>query len=137
VFYRSLHNPAVQKYVVNRCLTEDAISRIVCELNKIRWHDMYRMDNCNDQANFFYSNIHSVVDRVAPMEIIPVKSTDRPWATTYFKRLVGRRAVAFTCGNQALFRNLRNRVNRVSRSLKKQNYLDKIEQLKSGNPSHW
>jgi hypothetical protein len=42
-----------------------------------------------------------------------------------------------TAPNQALFRNLRNRVNRVCKSLKKQYYLDKIEQLKTGNPSHW
>jgi hypothetical protein len=79
---------------------------------------MYRMDDCNYQANFFYSIINSVGDRVAPMEIISVKSTDRLWVTTYFNRFAVRRAAAFTCGNQALFRNLRNRVNCVRKSLK-------------------
>jgi hypothetical protein len=57
---------------------------------------MYCMNDCNDQVNFFYTNITSVVDRIAPMEIIQIKSTDRPWVTTYFKRLVARHAVAFT-----------------------------------------
>lgn len=77
-----IHNAAV----ANHCLTKDAIDRIACELYQVRWHDMYRMNYCNDQASFFYSNTNSVFDRVAPMEIIPVKSNDRPWVTTLFQK---------------------------------------------------
>jgi hypothetical protein len=69
------------------------------------------------------------------MQSIQVKSTDRPRVTTYFKIFVARRAVAFACGNHALLRNLRNRVNRVRTSLTKTNYCQ-TEMLTTGNPYH-
>ena len=39
------HNSAIKKSVVNRRLTEDAVSRIVYELGQVRWHDMYSMND--------------------------------------------------------------------------------------------
>jgi len=45
---------------------------------------------------------------------------------------------AFAQRNLALFRNLRNRrVNRVRKSLQRQFFLDRVEKLKSDNPSRW
>ena len=68
---------------------------------------------------------------------VKLSSTDRPWVTLYFKSLIAKRGRAFAQGNLALFRNLRNRVSRVRKSLQRQFFLDRVETLKSDNPSCW
>lgn len=55
----------------------------------------------------------------------------------FFKKLIKQRGIAFANGNFALYKSLRNRVNRVRKSLQKQFYLNKIHKLKTENPSAW
>ena len=127
----------MKKFVTRRRLTEDVMCRLAVELERVRWHEMYHMNDCNQQAAFFYNSINNVVDSVAPLEVMKIKSSDRPWVTVYFKNLIAKRGAAFASGNFALFKSLRNRVNRVRKSLRKQYYLDKIESLKFDHPSKW
>jgi hypothetical protein len=61
--------------------------------------------------------------------------TDRPWITVYFKVLIARRQHAFLPKNFVLFKALRNRINRIRKSLRKQYYLDKVDKLE--NPANW
>ncbi len=55
----------------------------------------------------------------------------------YFKRLIARRQYAFLSGQNTLFRSLRNRVNRVRKSLQTQFYLEQVNSLKTSNPAKW
>ena len=55
----------------------------------------------------------------------------------YFKSLIVKRGRAFAQDNLSLFRCLCNRVNRVRKSLRRQFFFDKVEKLKSDNPSCW
>ena len=98
---------------------------------------MYAMENCRDQAEFFYSNLFSLIDKITPIETVKFKASYRPWVTTYFKNLVSSRDAAFVSGNTALFKSLRNRVNRIRKSLQTQYYLNKIDNLKTDNPAKW
>ena len=106
-------------------------------INSVRWHEMYSMENCCDQAKFFYSKLFSLIDNITPVETVKFKASDGSWVTTYFKKLISSRDAAFASGNTALFKSLHNRVNRIRKSLQKQYYLNKIDDLKTDNPAKW
>jgi len=106
-------------------------------LNNVSWQQLYRLDSCVDQANFFYTVLAYILDCYAPVETCIFKENDRPWVTLYFKRLIARRQYAFASGQSALYKSLRNSINRVRKSLQHQYYLDKINDLKHDNPAKW
>ena len=116
-------------------LTPTELDSLTTAVNNIRWQDMYAMDDCRDQANFFYNHMNCVINETVPTYTVKLSSTDRPWVTPYFKSLIAKRGRAFAQGDLALFCNLRNRVNRVRKSLQRQFFLDRVEKLKSDNPS--
>ena len=51
--------------------------------------------------------------------------------------MIKKRGVAFSSGNIALYKSLRNRVNRVRKSLQRQFYLNKLYKLKNEDPASW
>jgi hypothetical protein len=51
--------------------------------------------------------------------------------------LIARRQHAFLTKNFVLYKVLRNRINRIRKSLRKQYYLDKVDKLKHENPANW
>ena len=84
------------------------------------------MDNCHLQADFFYNNFHNILDEFAPIEEHKYKCNDRPWVTSYFKDLISQRNLAFSMHRTVLYKRLRNRVNRVRKSLQTQFFLIKL-----------
>ena len=114
-----------------------ACTDIAAELSRIKWQDMYHMEDCRLQADFFYSNLNRVLDSFAPIEEHKIKDNDRPWVTAYFKKLINKRDVAYRMHDMVLYKKLRNRVNRIRKSLQKQYFLDKVQCLKTDNPSNW
>jgi len=125
------------KSVFKRHITANTYNEIAIELLCVKWHDMYRMDDCRLQVEFFNKHVHNILDKLAPVLEYKFKSSDRPWINAYFKNLIAERNKALRIGNIGHYKNLRNRVNRVSKSLKKQYYLDKVECLKTDNPAKW
>ena len=73
----------------------------------------------------------------APLELFAFKSNDRPWVTPYFKKLILQRNEAFSNHKSVQFKKLRNKVNRIRKSLQTQYYLDRIDHLKNDNPAKW
>jgi len=98
---------------------------------------MYLINDCRQQADFIYDHINAAIEVTVPTSIVKVSTSDRPWITPYFKTLISKRGKAFAHGEIAKYRSIRNRVNRIRKSLKKQFFLDKVQKLKSGNPSQW
>ena len=96
-------------------------------------------EDCNKQAKFFYHSVtvNSAIEETGPTYSVKMSSSDRPWITPYFKALITKRGNAIANSNLALYRSLRNRVNRVRKSLRRQYFLDKVQKLKNGNPSQW
>ena len=125
------------KLVKKRSLKADTMTKFSSAINNIRWHEMYSMEDCVNQAEFFYTKLISLIDEITPVETVKFKASDRPWVTPYFKKLISSRDAAFVNGNTALFKSLRNRVNRIRKSLQKQYYLNKIDDLKTDNPAKW
>jgi len=126
-----------KKSVFNRQITSEALADIANGLSRVKWHNMYHLDDCCLQADFFYSHLNFILDKCAPLEEHVIRDNDRPWVSVYFKQLIKQRDLAYFSHNMILYKKLRNRVNRIRKSLQKHFYLDKMECLKSDNPSKW
>ena len=98
---------------------------------------MYRLNDCQQQADFFYNTVSTIFNKHAPIVTSKRKSNDKPWITDFFRQIVKERNTAWQRGDTVLYRKLRNRVNRVRQSLKTQFYLDQVESLKKSNPRDW
>jgi len=98
---------------------------------------MYRLDDCCLQADFFYQHLLSIIDHHAPLELCTFRSNDKPWITSYFRKLITERNEAFLNHKHVLYKKLRNKVNRVRKSLQKQYYIDHVDALKHDNPAKW
>jgi hypothetical protein len=122
---------------VTRRFTFQTYIDISSELKLVKWQDLYRLDDCNSQMEFFYCSLISAVEKHAPVEVIRFKSNDRPWVTSYFKRIISERDEAYRLNSIILYKKLRNKVNRIRKSLQAQFFLDRVDKLKNGNPSLW
>ena len=123
--------------VVRRRIDECALQFIGSDILKVNWYPFYNIEDCQTQANCFYDIVYSIIDKHAPERRVGYKNNDRPWVNDYFKRLVSRRNTAYKSSNRALYKELRNRVNRVGRTLKSQYFLNQVEQMKSSKPKNW
>ena len=105
---------------VCRDFTPSALEGIARDLSVINWSGLYHEADVQYQADIFYNRITSIVDYHAPQVVNTVKNNDRPWVSRYFKRTIGERDKAFKLGNAALYRKLRNKINRLRKSLCRQ-----------------
>jgi hypothetical protein len=125
------------QYVVKRSYTPTVMSELANALNRVCWQHMYAMEDVNQQLDFYYNSVFQCINDSVPCYFVKSVSTDKPWITHCFRQLIARRGAAFASGNIALYKNLRNRVNRVRKSLQTQYYLDKINHLKNDKPANW
>ena len=123
--------------VHRRRLNEFTLREIGMDLLNVRWHDMYRFDDSQQQADFFYFSVTSIFDKHAPILPVKTRTNDKPWINDYFRSLVRQRNAAWKRGDRCLYRILRNRVNRVRLSLKTQFFIDRVEKLKGSNSRDW
>ena len=121
----------------NRRINDYKLALVADDMSRMNWQAMYKLDDCHLQTDFFYQELLSVINFHAPLEACTFKTNDRPWVTTYFKNLILQRNLAFNNRQHVLYRLLKNKVNRVRKSLQKQYYLDHIENLKTTKPAQW
>ena len=122
-----------KRTVYRRRLNDTVIDQIGMDLYRFNWAEFFSIDNCQQQANMFYSVVHDIINAHAPLIKLKYKSNDKPWINDYFKRLIERRNAAFNSGSLVLYKKLRNQVHRVNKSLKTQYYINKVDCLKNGN----
>ena len=123
--------------VVKRAINSVTIDEIGRQLSVVNWTPMYRMNDVQEQTDFFYLTVNGIVDRIAPMREVRYKCNDRPWITPYFTSIVRQRNLAHKTNNHVLYKKLRNKVHRLARNLKKDFYFNQIESFKISNPSKW
>ena len=68
--------PVPVKTVGRRRIDRQALTDMTQDLKNVKWHDMYRMDDCCLQADFFYSILTEIIDKHAPQEFVTLKSND-------------------------------------------------------------
>jgi len=101
------------------------------------WTPLYRMNTCDEMTESFYSTITRLVDCYLPLMTVKRHTTDKPWVTDQFRRLIRCRQHALKTGQMARYRVYRNRVQRMSRTLRRKYYARKLEGLRGTNPRTW
>jgi len=90
-----------------------------------------------DQANIFYGLIQDCVDKFAPIKLCKVKNNDKPWVTDYFRNVLHDRDEAFKLGDHAAYARLRNKANRLRKSLYRTFINDKIIKVSNDRGRGW
>ena len=87
-------------------------------------------------VQYFYSVILSLLDNCLPFLRRHTLNCDKPW-TVDFWYLVKRRQRAFLSGQSSLYRNIRNKTQRMAKNLRTKYFEKKIESLHSLDPHSW
>ena len=122
---------------ITRCKGQNQKALFADELMKVNWQPLFRMDSCTDQLTHFNTTIMSILDTHMPFKPTTKCSTDRPWITPYFKDLLKKRQHAYSCGNFSLYHALRNKVNRLNKSLRSAYYSSSIDAFKQADSRKW
>jgi len=72
-----------------------------------------------------------------PQLIVKRHTTDKPWITDQFRRLIRCRQNALTSDDMTRYRRLRNHVQRLARQLRRKYYKRKANGLRNSNPQNW
>ena len=106
-------------------------------LKSVCWDPLYHMPTCEEQFLFFANTLNLLLDTYLPFKEVRRCSNDRPWITDSFRNLVQRRQRALKDGQMTLYRMYRNRVNRARKSLQRQYYQAKVQDLGSQRSKQW
>jgi hypothetical protein len=106
-------------------------------LKSVNWQPLYRMTDVESMTAFFYSTVTSLVDKYLPERIIVRHTTNKPWVTEEFCRLIRQRQHAWTSGNMTSYKLLRNQVNRLSYKLRRGFCQKRINGLRRCDASNW
>jgi hypothetical protein len=72
-----------------------------------------------------------------PLKTVKVHQNDQPWMNNNLKRLIKKRQKALAQNNHALYKQLRNKVNRSRKNCRKLYYEAKVKELKHTKPKDW
>ncbi|XP_071944695.1 uncharacterized protein [Antedon mediterranea] len=101
------------------------------------WYEVLDASSTSDKADAFYTTVQDAIDNHFPTKLIKHHSQDKPWISTEIKDLIRKRQIAFAEKKMFLWRFLRNKVIRIIDQAKKFHYRDRIQNLKSSDPSGW
>ena len=57
-------------------------------IQSINWTPLYQMDTCEEMTACFYDTIIGLIDYYLPLQKVKRHSTDKPWVTDQFRRLI-------------------------------------------------
>jgi hypothetical protein len=130
--------PAKSVKVFYRRLVSSNRKAFLCDqLQRVNWTILYRMNSCQQMVNYFYSVIIGLLDCYMPVVRTSVNNLNKPWITKNFQNVVKQRQRAFLSSQTFLYRKLRNKVNRMSATLRKKYYARKVEALHTADPRSW
>jgi len=101
------------------------------------WSALSVIPSTEAMATYFYDVTTSLLNYYLPLRVVARYSTDKPWITDEFRRLIRKRQYAWTNNNMTEYKRLRNAVNRMSSKLRKRFYTKNIEGLRTCNSANW
>ena len=138
VAYPSIqYDKGVSKYVETKVNGMNERSFFAYDIQRIRWEEMYQLQNCEQKVKFFTEKLQSLMQRHFPVKIVQRHDKDKPWVTDNFKSMIAQRQHAFMSGNMSKYRELRNKTNRLAKLLERNFYKKKVEHLKTSNNRSW
>ncbi len=101
------------------------------------WSEVLDASNTSDKADAFYATMQKAMDIHFPPKVVKIHSQDKPWITPEIKELIKKRQIAFAEKKMYLWRFLRNKVIRAIDQAKRSFYNNRIQDLKTSDPSGW
>ena len=92
---------------------------------------------CLDKYEKFESLLISLIEKHFPFKTVSRVESERPWVTDHFRELVSKRQRAFFSNNLSLYNLLRNKVNRMRKTLRKKYYQTKVDQINNKHHHKW
>ena len=112
-------------------------SQLARDLMAFDWSAIEEMQSVDSMTSYFYDVTTTMLNHYLPFREVTRYSTDKPWVTEEFRRLIRKRQYAWTHNNRTEYNRLRNAVNRLSSNLRKRFYKRQIENLRTCNSSNW
>ncbi|CAB4006808.1 Hypothetical predicted protein, partial [Paramuricea clavata] len=111
------------------------LGRFLCE---VPW-DIVANPNqsCDQNLNNFTDVIKYGLNTLMPLKTVKVHQNDQPWMNSNLKRLIKKRQKALAQNKHALYKQLRNKVNRSRKNCRKLYYEAKVKELKHTKPKDW
>ena len=125
------------KVKVTRPLPDSGLRLFGQWITQYTWDDMLQLQDPSEKCSLFIQTTLSKLDEVVPTKEIKIKDNDKPWMTPQIKAVIIERERAFVKKNKPLWRNLRNKVNKLIISAKNRYYNTRVSHLKSTNPADW
>ena len=106
-------------------------------IHNINWTPLYQMDTCEEMTACFYDTIIGLIDYYLPLQKVKRHSTDKPWVTDQFRRLIRCRQNALKNGQVDRYKTYRNKVQRATKYLRRKFYARKIDNLRNSDQRNW
>lgn len=98
------------------------------------WTSLYHSESCEEQFSIFSNQVNHLMDTYCPTVTKVKYSNDKPWISESFKMLISQRQAARAQGEEANYRVLRNKINRLRTTLRSSFY---VSTVKDTNPTQW
>jgi len=106
-------------------------------LKNLNWTPLYNMQSCEDMVTCFHNTVTSLLDHHLLLLTVRRHTTDKPWVTDQFRRLIWHRQNAFRSGDKARNCKLRNQVQWLTRQLRRKYFVKRVNGLQTSNPRNW
>ena len=106
-------------------------------LSNVKWEQLYRCEDVNEKVGIFTRTLQDLYNTCFPLKTVKRHSNDKPWVTDYFRSLVSQRQYALKTGNVQRYKQLRNKVTRMSKKLERSFYTSKVEHLRTCKSRDW
>ena len=123
-FSKSLAHSA--RYVRKRCYKEFSEAEFCARVQQISWFELYMVEEVDVAVNIITEKISKILDELAPIKTIQIRTRYAPWLTKETKALIKERnnvqKLAAESGDPddwRMFKNMRNNVTKVMRQEKK------------------
>ncbi len=130
------YKPPMTYMAWTRCTGANEKAMLLLALRNAQWGDLYRAASCQQQYAIFEDKLRTLIDTHMPSKLTKRCSNDKPWVTDEFRILINRRKAAFRI-NSVAYSCLRNKANRMRKSLRKTYFSSKISGAASGGRQWW
>lgn len=127
-----------QKVTVNtRVMGDNERAMFAMDMRSIPWNQVYSLSSYHEQYVFFTLSLLELIDKHFPIKSVVRHTNDKPWVTDTFRYAIRRRQRAYKAGDMITYAYYRNRVNRLSKTLRPDYFKNNVAGLKSSNIAKW
>ena len=108
---------AVDEYVnvAVRSKNSSGKNLLVHAIHNYNWSTRETIDDIDSKVAIFNNSVIALLDFYLPIHQVKRHSSDKPWITDQFRRLIRQRQYAWINGDRTEYNKLRNIINRLSK----------------------